>query len=219
MRLTTAIFDLDGLLVDTEPQSHKIYNDILRPYGLSMDLATYAQHYSGGTEDRNMNLLIQQYRLPLSVEEGIVIEKEREKVYLAEGAPLKPGVRELLSWLSQRSTTIVLATSSTKARACKLLDDHGVLGYFGLQAFGFEVTHSKPAPDVFLLAAERAGAELSECVVFEDSEAGVRAGAAAGMRVVCVPDMRRPSPEVEALAWTVVESLEDAIALLDAEAS
>lgn len=214
MRFSTAIFDLDGLLVDTEPQSHKIYNDILRPYGLSMDLATYAQQYSGGTENRNMDLLIQQYRLPLTRDEGIAIEKERERVYLAEGAPLKPGVRELLAWLEQRGVTIVLATSSTKDRARKLLDDHGVLGYFGVQAFGFEVQNSKPAPDVFLLAASRAGAEPEDCVVFEDSEAGVCAGAAAGMRVVCVPDMRYPSPEVAALAWVVVGSLEDAISLL-----
>ena len=215
MAFTTAIFDLDGLLVDTEPIAWQAYRAMLGYFDKDMDLATYAQHFSGGTKERNAQLLVEMYRLPVSADRLLEERERREPDYAQDPAPLKPGVRELLEWLDAHGVRSVLATSSGSDRAGALLSMNGVSDYFGLRAYGDEVAHSKPAPDVFLLAAERAGAEPAECVVFEDSEAGVRAGAAAGMRVVCVPDMRRPAPEVAELAYAVIDSLADAPALLE----
>ena len=77
--------------------------------------------------------------------------------------------------------------------------------------FGTEVTHSKPDPETFLLAAKKAGVEPSSCLVLEDSENGIRAAHAGGFPVICVPDLKRPAPEVLRLASFVVSSLDEVI--------
>ena len=216
MALKAAIFDLDGLLVNTEVVSWHIYQDMLLPQGQDMTREEYAQLYSGRTERHNIEAIIERYEVPMTVDEGFAFVADRERHYHALGVDLMPGARDLLAWLAERGVAIALASASTEERALGLLEQNDVLGHFSHFAYSTEVAHGKPAPDVFLLAAERCGAQPETCVAFEDSEAGVLAAHAAGMPVVCVPDMRRPAPEVLALAYAVVPALADAIPLVEA---
>ena len=215
MALNAAIFDLDGLLVNTEVVSWRIYQDMLAPYGHDMTREEYAELYSGRTERHNIEAIIGRYGLAMTVEEGFAFVAERERHYHALGVELMPGARELLVWLADHGVTIALASASTEERALGLLEQNGVRSFFSHFAYSTEVALGKPAPDVFLLAAERCGARPADCAAFEDSEAGVLAAHAAGMSVVCVPDMRRPAPDVLAMAHAVVPTLADAIPVVE----
>ena len=208
---TTAIFDLDGLLVDTEPTYWQMYREILKPFGKDMSLADYAQRYSGGTRDGNLTRLIADYGLSISLEDAIERQETVRPLVISATAPAKSGAAELLGWLREHGVGIMLGTSCDEERAKGLLGSCGLLGFFDGFAYGPEVRRSKPEPDIFLLAARRAGAKPAECVVFEDSESGVCAAHAAGMRVVCVPDMRQPTDEVRELCWKVLGFLGEAI--------
>lgn len=213
--LSSALFDLDGLLVDTEIITLRIYRDLVGQYGHDMSRATYAERYSGHIDKDNMRSIIERYRLPITMEEGLTFVFQSEAAYLHEGVDLKPGARELLSWLSEHGFAIALASASAPERAHMLLAQHGIDHFFSAYAFSSEVEQGKPAPDVFLLAAKRLQASPGDCVVFEDSEAGVRAGHAGGMAVVCVPDMHHPAPEVARLANLVTDTLDQAIPFIE----
>ena len=95
-----------------------------------------------------------------------------------------------------------------------MLRANGVDGYFDDMVFGPEVEHGKPAPDVFLKAHEKAGERAEDCLVLEDSEAGVQAAYAAGIDVICVPDIKALSEAVRRMAWAVLPSLYEVSGIL-----
>lgn len=97
----TVIFDLDGLLIDSEIISFRLYEELTGKYGRSMTLEEYATDYSGKTSLANMKLLLERYQLPITLEEGMTFVDEREKEYLKDGVALKPGARELLAYLKE----------------------------------------------------------------------------------------------------------------------
>jgi HAD superfamily hydrolase (TIGR01509 family) len=105
-----------------------------------------------------------------------------------------------------------LATSSPRVLALRCLGD--LVSRFNALAFGDEVSHAKPAPDLFLLAAQRLGIEPTDCLVLEDSEAGVRAARAAGMDVIMVPDLVPPSDEIASMATHVCATLHNVRSLI-----
>ena len=149
------IFDLDGLLVDTEIISYQIYKEMLEPFGYSFTKEEYAQGYSGKTGIVNMTNIISKYQLPYSIDEGMKIEEDIENRLLANGVALKKGAKELLVYLKENHYKIGLATSSTKNRAMLILQQHNIENYFDAFTFGFEVEKGKPNPDIFLKTAEK----------------------------------------------------------------
>lgn len=203
------IFDLDGLLIDSEIISYKMYADLLQKHNLRFTLDTYARHYSGKNGVTNMQNLIFTYHLPISLEQGLAYVDALEKGYFAEGVPLKPGARELLHFSKRRDIKILLASSSTRERALSVLAQHGIENCFDAMVFGPEIAHGKPAPDIFIKAREKSGEASADCLVLEDSEAGIRAAYAAGIDVICVPDMKRPDDAFLSVAAAVLPSLLD----------
>lgn len=131
------------------------------------------------------------------------------------GLPVKPGLYELLAELERRGIPAVLATSTTRDSAWGHLQRAKVDRYFLGAVCGDDVSHSKPHPEVFLKAAALAGRDPKNCLVLEDSPAGVRAGAAAGCFTVMVPDLTAPDEEMRALADEILPGLKDVIPLLD----
>ena len=123
------------------------------------------------------------------------------------GVPFKPGLRELLTCLDDIGLPRALASSSSRSTVGRLLSAAGLLNGFAATVAGDEVTRGKPAPDIFLRATELLGIPPRQCLVLEDSEAGARAAAAAGMACIIVPDLKQPSPEVAALATAVLPDL------------
>lgn len=208
------IFDLDGLLIDSEAISYQLYQDLLRPYGHSFSIDDYARNYSGKTAVGNMNAVIERFSLPLTVEEGLDFVLTKEQEYLARGVELKPGARELLAWLKEQGCKVILASSSLKDRAVSILKQHDADRYFDDMVFGAEVAHGKPYPDIFLKACEKAGEMPADCLVLEDSEAGIQAAFSAHIPVICVPDMKEPGQEFKKMAERVLPSLFEVLDIL-----
>lgn len=208
--IKTVIFDLDGLLIDSEFMTYEFYKGLLAERGVDFPLKTYTDVYCGRTAVRNMTELIENYNLPFDVEKGMELTREAEKGYLkTRGVPLKKGAKELLDFLKNNGYGIYLASSSGRDRAYRILSGNGIDGYFDGGAFGDEIEHSKPAPDVFLKAKEKAGARAEECLILEDSDAGIHAAHAAGIPVICIPDLKQPSEESRKMARLVLPSLLD----------
>lgn len=212
------IFDLDGLLIDSEVISFQLYQELLEKYGYSFTIEDYAQNYSGKTELGNMESLVNNYHLPVSVQEGLDYTLSREKEYFIKGVSLKPGARELLGYLKTNKYKIALASSSTKERALYVLIQHGIERYFDEMVFGTDVEKGKPNPDIFLKACEKVKVVPENCLVLEDSEAGIQASYSAGIPVICVPDMKKPTFKFQTMTEMILPSLLEVIPYLDKKA-
>lgn len=206
----TVIFDLDGLLVDSEMMTYEFYHRILKERGINFTLREYTDTYCGRTAVRNLTELIENYNLPFDVQKGLLLTHQAEKDYIrTRGVPLKKGAKELLDYLQHNGYGIYLASSSGRARAETILQINGIEKYFDGGVFGDEIKNSKPAPDIFLKACEKSGTPAFECLVLEDSDAGICAAHAAGITAICVPDLKQPSDESKRKAKFIVHSLLD----------
>lgn len=214
MMINTILFDLDGLLIDSESMFYHLYLDLLKQYDQEFTLEEYAQNYSGKTAVTNMTNLIQSYHLPINLEEGLSFIDQREKYYLDQGIPLKTGTKELLKYLKENNYKIILATSSKPLRAKTILKQNHVEDYFDDYVFGSELKHSKPFPDVFNIASQKANSKKEECLVLEDSEAGIEASYRANIKVICIPDIKQPAKEYQKKTYQMMDSLLDVIELL-----
>ena len=213
--IKAVIFDFDGLLADTEIISYRIYKTILERYGHSFSMEEYAQTYSGKTEKENIGHMMHAYSLPVSFDECFLSEQETEKELFEKGVELKPGVLTLLKYLNSRRYKIAIATSSDRERAMKILKKHCLHAFFMTGVFAEDIRHCKPDPEIFLKAAEKLGENPENCLVLEDSEAGIQAACIAGMKVICVPDMKRPDDVYLDKCIAVKDTLDEVIDILD----
>lgn len=206
------IFDMDGLLLDSEPLYRVTWQTAARELGCPIDDNFYT-HFVGRGNDEAERLLFERFGDAMPLDAFRVLWRRDFDERLAR-APLtrKPGAIELLDRLDARAIPKALATSSPRSIAVRCLGE--LASRFAALAFGDEVEHSKPAPDLFLLAAHRLGIEPVHCLVLEDSEAGVRAARAAGMDVILVPDLVEPSLEIASMATRVYRSLNDVRGIL-----
>lgn len=208
------IFDMDGLLVDTEIVSLKMYQQLTRRYNQELTTDQYAENFSGKPAVVNMNLLIQMFNLPITTQEGLDFVDVIEKDLIAKGVNLKPGATELLTYLKSNNYQIALATSSHKSRAVEILKQNNIYDYFDAETYGPEIKHGKPSPDIFLTSLDKLNAKNVESLVLEDSEAGITAATNAEIKVICVPDMRTPRPEYAEKAFKILPDLGQVITVL-----
>ena len=204
MNARAVIFDMDGLLIDSERAILDCWRETAAAQSLDLDdslwLSMVGLHDAGCAE--LLNGLLGAERA-----QRLTLECKRSYDLLVEdGLPLKAGARELLQDLFDLGVPLAVATSTRGERARIKLARSGIDGYFSHVVTSSDVAHAKPAPDLYLLAAERLGIPPRECIAIEDSEFGVRAASAAGMRVIQVPDLVPPTDLTRSLA-TVVESL------------
>lgn len=203
------IFDLDGLLIDSERTAHKNLNKLLEPCGVAIDTEEYVHDYLGKTVVEGINRIAKLYRKDKTPDELLDIYLQYEKTAIEEGIPLKAGALELLEYLKSKSIKIALASSSLRERAVGILKSHNILDYFDELVFGYEVEKGKPAPDIFLKACEKINVKPSEAIVLEDSEAGIQAGFSANIPVFCIPDIKKPSQPFAEKATKILNSLND----------
>lgn len=123
------------------------------------------------------------------------------------GLPMKPGVNELLRWLKENGWTVGLASSTRGESVRKCLERAGIRDYFEEVVTGDMVEHSKPLPDIYLLACSRLGAEPAESYAIEDSPNGIRSAHAAGMHPLMVPDMIAADEEMKRLSEKIFNDL------------
>ncbi len=191
--MEAVIFDLDGLLADTEIISLKVYQELLRDFGIPFTEETYSRDYSGHREEENVQRFLDTYDLPWNFDQTLEKVYELEAQILAKGVNLKKGAKNLLTYLQREGIPIALATSSVESRARMILDSNGILSLFGHLVFAKDVKRSKPYPDIFLKACSDLNVLPENCLVLEDSEAGIEAASRAGIPVICIPDLKIPA--------------------------
>ncbi len=182
------IFDLDGVLLDTEPLYTEATQAVVGKYGHTFDWSIKGDMI-GRSAIEGARYLKAKLDLPFTAEEYLARRKPLLEA-LFETAPEMPGARKLVESLAQRGKPLALATSSSKAQFNLKTSRHAWFSAFDAIVCGDDarVGALKPAPDIFLVAASELGAEPNGCLVFEDSLAGVAAAKAAGMHVIAMPD-------------------------------
>lgn len=181
-----AIFDMDGLLIDSEPVWMAMQRSVMLDlHGMSLSESELLAFR--GRSSRDFAESMARRFQDQGVDAGLLLEAMLSRMAGAiVEAPLMPGARELLDWLALRRVPTAIASSSPLPFIEAVVRQHALP--IGVLASGTEVRRSKPHPAVFELAAERLGARPSQCRVWEDSINGVIAGLAAGMEVIAVPD-------------------------------
>ncbi|MBP8240928.1 MAG: HAD family phosphatase [Thermoflexales bacterium] len=208
------LFDMDGLMFDTETLAFRAWSRALAEHGLEMRTSDYSRLIGRNMADARL-ILLDAYGPDTPVDALDAARFRYSSAEVAErGVPLKPGLVALLDALDALGIPRAMATSTGRERATALLERAGLAGRFHAIVCGDDITRGKPAPDIFLVAARRLDAPSTSCLVLEDSEPGVRAAHAAHMKVVLVPDLAPVAPVARGLAWRIVANLEDVIPLL-----
>lgn len=212
--IKAVIFDLDGLLLDTEIVAFKVYEELGKRFSFTLTLPEFMEDFCGRPLRRNVAYCNEKFQLPWELEEAVEEVLRIEKKILDEGVDVMPGARELLVYLKENAYKTAVASSSARERSIRLLEQHDLVKYFDDFVFGPEVTRGKPNPDIFLKAAEKINIAPENCMVLEDSQAGIQAAYSAGMQVICIPDLKYPTEEYVEKATAVKESLFDVIKYL-----
>lgn len=206
-RKMVIIFDMDGVIFDTERLYYECYISAAEQLGLA-GIEEVVDKCFGMTVEETDRMLIAHYGECMPVEEFDCLSYELYRKQCDEfGVPLKKGVVELLTFLKERGARVALASSTEMGIVERQLHDAGLLDYFDVIVSGDMVENSKPSPDIFLLTAQKLQAEITECIIIEDSFNGVRAAYAAGATVFMVPDLLQPTEEIRALTNQVFTSL------------
>ena len=208
--ITSVIFDMDGLLFNTEPLYFECYKKAAGEKGLTFpeelfeacvgisqtDAARQIRHHFGPDFDTQA----------LHARTYAHFEK-----YLQDGGPIhfRPGAKEAVEFFHRRGLKLALASSNITRWAEHFLKVGGIRHYFMAVTTSNDVTHPKPDPEVYLVSAKKLGADVSQCLVFEDSVAGATAAISAGMRTCVVPQLRQPDTFVRQNAFKIYKSLED----------
>jgi HAD superfamily hydrolase (TIGR01509 family) len=180
------IFDCDGTLVDTMPLHYRAWNLAMQRSGLAGELSEDLFYSLGGVPTRRVaELLGQHYRLSLDPDR-VFVEKEEIFLELQDELRVIEPVAEFAREVARRAPVSV-ASGGPKPIVRQTLERVGLIDLFPIVITPEDVAHGKPAPDMFLLAAERMGVAPGRCLVFEDADPGVRAAEAAGMKCVFVP--------------------------------
>lgn len=210
------IFDMDGTMFDTERMWATFWEPALAALGLPYKegLAEAARGTAGVT---TRNVVRQFYGEDCDAE-AIVdsLHRVADEVFFSAPVPKKPGLDELLAWLDAQHIPMAVASSSREAMIRHNLDAWGLTHYFKAIVSGQHVAHSKPDPEIFLLAAQKLGVEPARCLVLEDSYNGVRAGAAGGFVTVMVPDLVPADDEMRGLYTMECKSLGEVLGKLKA---
>ena len=206
-----AIFDMDGLLFDTETLYQRGWTIIADEFGVARK-SELGKACCGTCGDLTVQIV---HQFHPTVDAKAYIRRVIEYVHdeAEKNLPVMAGVREILTYFHEQGIHIATASSSSVAQIEKNLTQSGLRNYFDAIVGGDLVAHGKPAPDIFLMAAERIGIPAEECYVFEDGYNGLRGAAAAGCAPIMIPDTMPPTDEMRALCADIYPSL---LAAMDA---
>lgn len=204
--LKAAIFDMDGLLIDSERIIMQACIAAAKQEGIEYTEADYAELIGRAGPDSTRVMTAQlkgvdHFNRVMERLDAILVERNNT-------FPLKPGALALLNYYQSQQVVCSVASSSASHHIAHRLRQVGVLDYFSFITSGQEVEKSKPNPDIYHLAIKKLGLAPHQCIAFEDSELGAQAAIAAGLRVVVVPDLKQPSAFVVKNSHCVVSSLE-----------
>lgn len=200
-----AIFDHDGLMFDTETIWQESWRVVAEEMGVKVP-PLFAKKICGSNGE-GMIRIVEQFFPGLNAREYVARVVERTDRKERESLPEKKGLRELLRFFRENGVRMIVASGSMREQVQYNISHAGLDMYFTDIVAGEDVTYGKPAPDIFLKAADKLGLAPEECYVFEDSFNGVRAGHAAGCYTVMVPDLVEPDEEISGIYDACAESL------------
>ncbi len=212
--MKAVIFDMDGVIFDTERLYIECCKAVSEKYHMGDDKKIEALCYRciGITGEMTRRNILETYGEDFPVDDYF---KDSSAIFherFGDGKHMiKPGVHELFRFLKEQKIKVALASSTRTEILSGELEDAGLLGNFDVIVGGDQVERSKPAPDIFLRAAELLGEKPEACCVIEDSYNGIRAASAAGMKPVMVPDLLVPTDEMREMADVILDSLFDVI--------
>ncbi|MBL8762868.1 MAG: HAD family phosphatase [Phycisphaerae bacterium] len=207
------IFDMDGVMVLTEDAHWRAW----RAAGESRGVAIAHEVFLSCFGRVNADCVRVMFGAGVSSVEAERIAEEKERAFrdlVRADVPLAPGLRELLAELRGAGVRMAVGSSAPRANVDLILDAGGLRAFFRAAVDGSQVKRGKPAPDVFLLAAERLEVPAGSCVVVEDAPAGIEAAAAAGMRPIGITTTHRAEQLRSAGAAHIVERLRDVAELV-----
>ena len=207
--LKGAIFDMDGLLLDTERLYAESWGEAAKAFG--QEPAEGFAKAVCGTNGGKMLEVIHSYYPAVDAKAFMEFCIHRVEELLKVEIPEKPGMREILKFFQENNVRMAVASSTKLATIEDNLQRLGVISMFSAVVSGQQVAKGKPAPDIFLLAAKQIGCKAEECYVFEDSANGIRAGRAAGCCTIMIPDLTLPDEELKGLATGIYGSLTEAM--------
>ncbi len=213
MKIVATIFDMDGLLIDSERIALATFQTICDQHELGDQFPLYLQ-LLGTNDATTLSILRNTLPAPISPEAfmdtWMTLYVERTQV----AVPLMNGVLELLDHLDTVSIPKSVATSTRTEHARSKLGNSGILHRFTHVTGGDQVDNGKPAPDIYLMAARRLQVNPADCLALEDSPNGVRSALAAGMQVIQIPAIEQPDADTIALGHTVLNDLHEVITYL-----
>lgn len=187
------IFDLDGLIVDTEPLHQRALNAFLSLAGVDFqfDVAEYGKIFTGRSIYENGEYLRERFSLPQTAEQIGQAHHAMFTVLIADAENLEPmtGLQDLVTWLTAENFQLAIASSSRPEQVQIILRNLNLHGHFTAVVGNDGTLKPKPAPDVYSLALEKLGGRAKETVALEDSTSGVMAAHAAGLFVIAVPNI------------------------------
>lgn len=201
------IFDMDGLMIDSERVTFECYQEILKGMNLTMDKEFY-KTLLGKPLKGIYQRFYDAYGNDFPIEDVIKdVHALMAKRFETEGVPIKTGLKSLLEYLKENNYKTIVATSSNRDRVDTILSQAQITDYFDDSICGDEVTKGKPNPEVFLKSCQKLGVNVDEAIVLEDSEAGIQASYDAGIKVICIPDMKYPEKQYEEKTFKILKDL------------
>ena len=209
-KITSVIFDMDGVIFDTE----RLYLESCIEVGKKHELEKVEEACRKciGITSAESDKIMKEYfgdKVPVNVYKRFC-DKFGDGKWL-----VKSGASELLDYLKSNGYKIALASSTLEEGVTRELRDAGLIDFFDELVCGDMVKKSKPEPDIFLEAAKRIGSSVDECLVIEDSFNGIRAAYSAGIRAIMVPDLLEPDDEMKEKAWKILPSLVEVKELIE----
>jgi len=203
------IFDMDGVMFDTEKIAHRSWKKLSKKYNYNIDDDIFKK--TVGLDIKSTRQVYKKHfgaNFPFEKMKNEEVKMMKDCI-LSEGAPVKDGVYELLSCIKNRNLKIALATSALKEKAELLLNLSDTKKYFDVITCGDEIINGKPDPEIFLKTAQKLSCEPENCVVLEDSENGITAAYRAGMLPILILDFIRPGKEIEAMLFKKFDDLKE----------
>lgn len=201
------IFDMDGLMIDSERVTFECYQERLKDMNLTMDEEFYKTLLGKpikGIYQRFYDVYGNDFPIQNVIQDVHQLMAER---FETEGVPVKKGLVELLHYLKDNNYKTIVATSSNRDRVDKILAQAKITEFFDDSICGDEVTKGKPNPEVFLKSCQKLGVNVDEAIVLEDSEAGIQASYDANIKVICIPDMKYPEKQYEEKTFKILKNL------------
>lgn len=208
------IFDMDGLMIDSERVTFECYQERLKDMNLTMDEKFYKTLLGKpikGIYQRFYDVYGNDFPIENVIQDVHQLMAER---FETEGVPVKKGLVELLHYLKDNNYKTIVATSSNRDRVDKILAQAKITEFFDDSICGDEVTKGKPNPKVFLKSCQKLGVNVDEAIVLEDSEAGIQASYDANIKVICIPDMKYPEKQYEEKTFKILKDLTEVTAYL-----